>query len=117
MATDRQHRRQTDEARSKATLEFRKDMGPAGNGALDIHLLSAYPVDRERFISMCAQGLANMINDGSGDGDWEFQLGGWLPKIVAMANHLSSSKVDAISDPVNIFEDVFRGQVVHSVVG
>jgi|3_EtaG_2_1085321.scaffolds.fasta_scaffold88642_2 hypothetical protein len=119
MATDRQRRRQTDEARSKATLEFRKNMEPGGNGVASIHLISAYPIDRERFIRMCAEGLGDMIDAGQWDGDWFFQLDYWLPQIVAIANKLYSSEVGAIYIPEDDprAQPQYWGQIVHSVMG
>ena len=101
---------------AKLHLSSAKTWAQEKTGALDIHLLSAYPVGRERFLRMCAQGLGDMIDAGSWDGDWFFQLDGWLPKIAAIANHLSSSEVGATYIPEDDY-GLGWGQIVHSVVG
>lgn len=35
-----------------------------------------------QFLSAVSAGLSEMIEDGAHDGDWTFQLNGWLPDIV-----------------------------------
>lgn len=35
-----------------------------------------------QFLAEVSAGLSKMIEDGAFDGDWEFQLDGWLPDIV-----------------------------------
>jgi hypothetical protein len=67
-------------------LEFHKDGDCFG--------IETTITNPDEFIQACSDLLEKHIDLNSFDGDWAFQLRGWLPQIASMYNHLGGLKLN-----------------------
>ena len=76
-------------------LEFHKDGDCFG--------IETTITNPDEFIQACSDLLEKHIDLNSFDGDWAFQLRGWLPQIASMYNHLGGLKLNPEVKPKPVY--------------